>query len=468
MNLSRFLLILAARSRIVLLMLGITVFVAFAVSLLMPSTYKATTTLVVNYKGTDPVTGFTLPSQLMPGFMSTQVEVIKSMNTALKVVDDLKLAEGAATRRRFASDTRGKGDIRAWQAERLLKRLDVAPSRESSILSISFRDTDPERAASIANAFAAAYQQLSLQLKVDPSRKAAGHFNAQLTLLREQFEKAQKKVSSYQQENGIVSGDARLDVETARLNDLSTQLTIAQGQRMDVSSRRGDARGNGAAESPDILANPLIQNLKMQLAQADQRFAGVQKRYMEEHPQYQQAKAEVDRLRAELNGQIRIASNSMVSSTRILQQREAELRAALEAQKTKVLEFNRMQDRLRLLANERDNAQRAYETAAQRLTQANFEGQSNQGDAAVLNPALAPLQPASPNVLLNTLLSLFLGTMLGIGVAMLVEMLDRRVRSANDLVKALRAPVFGVMTRGDSGRRRVGMPRMSLPYRGVF
>jgi chain length determinant protein EpsF len=340
------------------------------------------------------------------------------------------------------------------------------PSRESSILNISFRDSNPQHAANIANAFAAAYQQISIQLKVDPSKKAAVYFNDQIRLLRDQFENAQQKLSRYQQEHGIVNADSRLDVETARLNDLSSQLTIAQGQRMDASMRGGEAQGRGARESPDILANPLIQNLKMQLAQAEQKFAGVEKRYMEEHPQYLQSKAEVDRVRAELNIHIRAASNSMGNNTRILLQRESDLRNALEAQKTKVLEFNRLQDHIKLLANERDNAQRAYETAAQRFTQANFEGQSNQGDTAILNPAVAPVNASAPKILLNTLLSVFLGAMLGIGLAMLVEMLDRRVRSADDLVKALRAPVLGVMVWRESKRRRAGLSRL-LPYRAI-
>jgi succinoglycan biosynthesis transport protein ExoP len=129
-----------------------------------------------------------------------------------------------------------------------------------------------------------------------------------------------------------------------------------------------------------------------------------------------------------------------------------------------VLEFNRMQDTIRILANERDNAQRAYETAAQRFTQANLEGQSNQADTVVLNPAVPPAKAAAPKVMLNLLLSLFLGSMLGVAVAMLVEMLDRRVRSADDLIKALRAPVIGVMVWREPGRRRMGFSRMLLPY----
>jgi chain length determinant protein EpsF len=467
MNLSRFLLILSARIRVILLMLAATVMAALLVSLLLPKTYKASTTLVVNYKGTDPVTGFTLPSQLMPGFMATQIDIIKSPHTALKVVDDLKLWEDRAARRKFMRDTQGKGDMRAWQADGLLKKLDVTPSRESSILSISFQAPDPQYAANVANAFAAAYQQTSVQLKVDPSKKAAVYFNDQIGRLREQFEYAQQKLSTYQQEHGILDADSRLDVETARLNELSTQLTLVQAQRMDASSRRSEAHGNAAHESPDIFANPLIQNLKMQLAQAEQKLAGVDELYMHDHPRYQQAKSEANKLRAELNGQVRAASNSMANATRILEQRESALRAALNAQKARVLEVNRLQDKTRVLANERDNAQRAYETAAQRYTQANLEGQSNQGDSAVLNPAAPPLKAASPNIWPNMLLSILLGTMLGIGMAVLLEMLDRRVRSAYDLVKTLQAPVLGVLVWSDPPGRRAGIAQLPLAHRAL-
>ena len=87
MNFSQFILILRARYKIILSILTITVLTTLVVSLLLPKTYKATTALLLNYKGTDPVTGVTLPAQLMPGYMATQVDIINSPSTALKVVD---------------------------------------------------------------------------------------------------------------------------------------------------------------------------------------------------------------------------------------------------------------------------------------------------------------------------------------------------------------------------------------------
>lgn len=96
MNFNLFLRILYARRKIIAMTLIITVLTTLVVSLLLPKTYKATTTLVLNYKGADPITGMPLPAQLLPGYMATQVDIINSRNVGLKVVDELKLAEGAA------------------------------------------------------------------------------------------------------------------------------------------------------------------------------------------------------------------------------------------------------------------------------------------------------------------------------------------------------------------------------------
>jgi succinoglycan biosynthesis transport protein ExoP len=464
MDFSRFLRILAARYRIVLLMLCVATAAALIVSLVMPKTYKASAALVVNYKGTDPVTGYALPSQLMPGFMATQADIIRSANTAMRVVEQLRLADDEESRGEFASagGKDGDGGIVAWKAALLLKDVEVAPSRESSILTVTVRGPEPRYAADVANAFAQAYQQLGVQLKVEPSKKAAHYFDGQAARLRERYQEAQQKLTRFQQEHGIINGEGRLDAETMRLSDLSSQWTLAQAQAMEASSRRAEAQG-GAGASPDIIANPLIQSLKMQLAQAEYRFAGVAQRYTPEHPQYLQARAERDRLRVELDAQMAIASRGMSGNARILQKREAESRAALEAQKARVLELNRKQDQARVLANERDNAQRAYETAARHYTQASLEGQSNQADIDLLNPAVPPLKASSPKPVLNTLIAMVLGTLLGVAVALLAEMLDRRVRSADELGRILRAPVLGVVAWRGTRRGRPGFVERLLP-----
>ncbi|WP_317201426.1 chain length determinant protein EpsF [Janthinobacterium sp.] len=457
MNFSQFLLILRARKWIVLGVMFFIVATTLAVNLWLPKTYKGTTSILLNYKGVDPLTGLSMPGQLLPGYMATQIDIISSKNVALRVVDELKLAENRDIIAQFNEATEGRGTVRDWLADLMLKKLEILPSRESSVIDISFNGADPTFVAGVANAFANQYQQVSVQLRTDPLRKASGFFDEQTKLLRDAVESAQSRLSKYQQDKGIVSVDNRLDVESNRLNDLSAQLVAAEGQLMEASSRQRMAQGGSAAESPDVASNPLIQNLKVALGAAEARFADVSQRLEHNHPQYQSTKAELDKLRSQLGEQLKLTSNSVGNNAQILQQRTESVRAALLAQKNKVLELNRTRDEMNVLNKDVEGAQRAFDVASQRFSQTKIEGHAEQSDIAVLNPAVPPTRAAGPRVFVNTLLACFLGGVLGVGLALITEMMRRRVRSQADLQDLLQIPVFGAIDWNASRRRRGGL-----------
>ncbi|AIY42101.1 Tyrosine-protein kinase Wzc [Collimonas arenae] len=453
MTFPQLLTILRARYKVILATLLIVVTATVAVSLALPKIYRTSTTVLLNYKGTDPVSGRVLAAQLVSGYMATQMDIVASRSVALKAVDNLGLANDPDVRQRFRMATGRNASIRDWLADSLLKMVEVAPSRESSVIEIIAKGNDPAFVAKVANAFATAYQQLNLQIKVEPLHQASQYFSGEVKTLRANLEEAENKLSKYQQDHGIVSTDNHLDVETARLNELSTQLVQAQGQAIEASSRGSQAMGSGGRDSPDVASNMLIQNLKSSLATAEGKFAMLSQNLDRNHPQYQAAKAEVDRLQAELNSSISSTNNSVANNGRIQRQREAEVRAALSAQTAKVLQLNRARDELSVLGKDVESAQHAYDAAMQRLAQTELEGNANQSDVSVLNPAATPTRPASPNVMLNTVLSILLGSTLGLALAILAEMANRRVRSANDLLKVLQAPMLGTIAWGKPARR---------------
>lgn len=457
MNFSQFLLILRARKKIFLITLAVVVSVTLAVSLVLPKTYKASASLLMNYKGIDPLTGLTMPGQLLPGYMATQIDIITSKNVALRVVDRLKLADSPAVIAQFNEATKGRGTVRDWLADLLLLKLEIVPSRESSVVDITFKGSDPQFVAAVANAFADEYQRTSIQLKVDPMKKASNYFNEQIKQLRDNLEVAQSRLSKYQQEHGLVSVDNRLDVESNRLNDLSAQLVLAQGQAMEAASRQQMAQGQRGSESPDVATNPLIQNLKIGLGQAESKLAEIGQRLGKNHPQYQSAQAEVEKLRNDLREQQALTSNSVGNNAQILQQREGAIRAALQAQKAKVLELNRTRDEMNVLVKDVESAQRAFDATSQRFAQTNLEGQSDQSDVAILNPAVAPIEPSGPRVMLNTSLAGFLGALLGLGFCLLAELFDRRVRSEDDVTEILGIPMLGTVEWKAKPPRRFGL-----------
>lgn len=465
MNAHQFLLILIARRKLILATLAVTVLLTLGFSLVQQKTYKATASVLLNYKGVDPLTGLTMPGQLLPGYMATQIDIISSKNVALRVVDALKLATSPAVLAQFNASTDGRGNVRDWLADLLLKKLEIVPARESSVVEISFKGVDPQFVSAVANAFADEYQRVTVLLKTEPMKKASTYFNEQTKLLRDNVETAQARLSKYQQEKGIVSLDFnRVDVELARLNDLSQQLVAAQGQAIEANSRERMAHGS-AVDSPDVANNALIQNMRVGLAGAEAKFSEVAQRLARNHPQYLSAKAEVDKMRADLNAALGSVSRSVGNNAAVLRQREGELRSALAAQKVKVLELNRARDELGVLLKDMDSAQRAFDAASQRLSQTRIEASSEQSDISVLNPAVPPIEPSGPRVLLNTMVSVLLGAILGVGISLLIEMLNRPIRSSGDMKELLGVPVLGTVAWRHPRQRAPGLRALMGPRR---
>ncbi|MBF4988584.1 chain length determinant protein EpsF [Methylophilus sp. 14] len=442
MNLSQLVLILKARYKMILLVAVITLLTASLVSLLFPKSYKAATTVILNYKGVDPVTGMAMPAQLMPGYMATQVEIIQSKNVTLDVIKRLRLAEVKSLQEQFAHATEGKqADINEWLADLLQQKLTILPSKESSVISIGYKGVDPVFAATMANAFAESYINLSLKLKIDPAIKASQYLSQQTKALRENVQQAQDKLAEYQQKHGLTSIQDSFDVESSKLRDLSTQYSMAQSQSIDANSRRNDASKN-MSDSPDVVQNPVIQNMRMSLITAESKLAEMGQRYSKNHPMYIAAEAEVNKIKSQLNTEIDRTVVSLGNSASINSNRLSDLKFQLEKQKQKVLDLNRFRSDLSILEKEVQIAQNALESVNNRFSQTALEGQSNQGDISVLETAVPPLEPSNPSLFLIAPFSMVIGVLLGCLFALLAEMLDRRVRSRDDLLTLGEIPVF--------------------------
>jgi chain length determinant protein EpsF len=450
MSAKQIVVILRARIWLVLCVACCVIGLVAALSVVLPKRYVAAVSLVVDTKAADPLTGALLPLQILPGYLSTQLDIIASHGVAVKVVDRLRLTELPAIGEQYRAETGGRGSIRDWLADRLLAQLDVRPSRESSVIDVAYTSTDPRVAAEMANAFADAYVETTLELKVDPARRQAGWFEEQVAELRRGLESAQRRLSEYQSEQEIVASAAdRIDLENVRLAEISSQLIGAQGVAYAALTRQkqmDDAvRRNRVDELPDVLGNALVQSLKAELVRAEAKLADFGSRYGTNHPQYQSAAAERDSLSGKLDAELGTARGSIDQAAEIASRQVAALQEAVEQQKTRVLELNRQRDTLAVLTRDVESARAAYDAALQRKAHVRLESEVNQTDIAVLNPAVPPLEPSFPLLTLNVLLASILGTVLGIASALLVEVADRRVRLRSDLVELAGVPVLAVL-----------------------
>lgn len=440
--------VLRARWWIVAIVFALTVATTVAVSLILPKQYIATASVVVDFKP-DPVSAMVFGGMPSPAVMATQVDIMSSERVALRVVQAARLNENREIRAQWLEETGGEGTVEQWLVKLLQKSLDIQPSKESSVIYLSYKAPDPRFAAAMANAFVQAYMDTALDLRVNPARQYAGFFDKQVKDLREALEKAQGKLSAYQKANGIVATDERLDIETARLNELSSQLVALQAVAVESRSRQAQA-ATAADRTQEVLSNPVINSLKAELARTEGKLKELTARLGDRHPQVVETRAVIADLNARVETETqRVSGGTRVTAT-INNQREAEVRIALEAQRAKLLKMKAVRDEGMVLVRDVENAQRAYDAVQTRFSQSALESQATQANAGVLTQAIPPAQHSSPNLLINIPLSVFLGGLLAIGTALTMEIMDRRIRSVEDVVVALDLPVLGVLPKPGS------------------
>lgn len=197
---------------------------------------------------------------------------------------------------------------------------------------------------------------------------------------------------------------------------------------------------------PEVMQSSLVNQLKAEIAIREARLKELSGNFGENHPQYLRAASELAELKAKVGGEIGRINSSIGTAGSISKQKEAELITAVNTQKTKILELKKQRDEVSLLVREVESAQRAYDAVSQRATQARLESQSIQTNLSILNPAIEPIDPSRPRLLLNMLVSIFLGGLLGIATALALELGNRRVRSAEDIMEVLDLPVLATIT----------------------
>ncbi|WP_157269987.1 Wzz/FepE/Etk N-terminal domain-containing protein [Azohydromonas aeria] len=443
---------------------------ALAAGLVLPKRYTAMASVLVDLKPVDPVNAGSMDrtQAVTQALMATQTDLIASGRVARRVVESLRLHEDAEWLQRWRDATGAEaGDGREavpYIADQLLRKLQVKPNRDSNIIAIAYTGPDAAQAAAVANAFANAAIETNLDLKVDPARQFTGWFEQRTATLRRNLELAQERLARYQREHerlGVAGG--QLDIESGKLTQLAAQLVQIQTQRVESASRQAQARSD-PRNSPDVLSGGLTASLRGSIVTAEAELQNLQTQYGEQHPQVQRARSQLEQLQARLDREMETAVRLVGSSDAVNRQREAEVKAALEAQKAKVLAMTSGNNEMAVLQRDVDSAQRALDAATTRQSQAALESQLQQTNVYLLTPATRPYLPSSPKLLLLAACAAVLGSLLGLGLALWRELRAPRIRSVEELISAVELPLLATLPRAAPGLASRGH-RLRLPLR---
>lgn len=478
--------ILQGRAKVILVTLGAIVLVTLFMLIVTPSTYTATASLNFDFQGSNPYMDSRALSPSAEGsYIATQISIIKSYQVAKKVVDNLTSAQ----RQRLISALEGQStlmgsitgyvvsrigklfspeneaalspddasavavsDPNRWLAVALANSLKVTPLIGSRIVTLEYSSSDPNVAALIANTYVRAYTNTNLEMLIDPAKRTAVWFDERLGSLRKAVETAQAKLAVYQQQEGIVAADERYDIQSKRLTDLATQLLDAQVEtRKAVTSQQQveELRKKGVSldNIPEFQNNPSIQKAKDDVRQYEAKVAELSNRLGANHPQYQRTLAELNSAKRRLNTEFSALVQGAGNSVKIAVERERSVEQALAEQKKVVLQFKNQRGAMDMLNREVESAQAAYNSALKQFNESSLQSLVTQTNISVIDSAQVPRQPSGPNVGQNIVLAVLVGLMLGVGIAFGWELIDRRVRSREDLLADLSLPVLGTLER---------------------
>tara|TARA_R110000787_G_scaffold13918_38_gene43340 strand:+ start:283 stop:1686 length:1404 start_codon:yes stop_codon:yes gene_type:complete len=424
-----------------LMIIGITL--AFAVATvvivkMMPKVYSATATLLVSSRVDDPMSG--KESGLDTGYIATQIEFMRSPVTLLPVVDKFRLTERKEYIAGYSGGSSPEG-LRRWAMNNLYKNLKVQQGTGSLFIYVTVDDQNPQAAAQIANAITDTYISEQEKRFLEPAKGRAVRYSEQLKGLKEKVDEAQAKVSAFRKKTGMANlepGTSGGDANHLRLNDLQARLTAASQERLNAELRlRSIGRGDAT-----VLESRLVQKLKSELQVAEGKMAERRGVLGARHPEIVALQSEIDHARQKLNSEINTYADGARADVSAARAVEARLREELEKVEAQVLASRTLQDDASQLLRELESATKIYEGVLDAFETVQLGTEISTSNVQIVDRAKTPLRPNSSKGKKLLALALIAGGGGGCGLALLLELLNRRIRSREDMERDLQLPVL--------------------------
>ena len=418
MSIQQFFRIIWARRTILWITLGASLLAAAVTLLLVPKSYEATSRVVMEVLKPDPVTGEIIQGGGQRAYISTQMELVKDYRVAGRVADQLGWTGSTDLAKQYA-DSGSEMSFQRWLAQFIVDRLDVRLIVGSNIMEIAYDGNDPDGAAKIADAVRDAYVEQTLQFKRQAAAKNAAWFAKQSEEIKAALAQAEGRKAEFERKNDIILADDNSDTDTARLAALA-----------------------GAAPMPSMPAMPVVNPAAGQLAQVDAAIANAARTLGPNHP-------DLIAMR-----QQRAALASSGSTTMVGGRSGPDPIAVFNAQRSRVLSQRGKLAEAKELQNDINVLREQLKTTSARAEQLKQESLSQDAGLTLLGSASPPDSPSFPKTWPVLFGALALGLGVGILLSLLVELLNRRVRSVDDLM-LFDVPVLGAMTGPQPERRRL-------------
>jgi len=403
-------------------------------------------------------------------FYQTQYGLLRSRSLAERVANKLKLDDSpvffeafgidpadhgleAPRNGRFAPGDRAARTRLAGEA--LLKNVSVNPTRLSRLVDVSVTTPDAVLSARIANAWAENFIQATLQRRYEASSYARNFLENRLEQLRRRLEESERQLVTYASNQRIINlpttggpSDSRAErsIVAENLAALNGELSKATAERIRVQSRYDQLRSRGG-ESTEALDNVAINTLRSRRAELAAEYQKMMTQFEPDYPAARALRSQLEQIDRSLSREESRISGSLGSEYQGALERERRLSGQVDALKNGLLDLRRRSIQYNIYQREVDTNRALYDGLLQRYKEIGITGGVGVNNIAIVDAATRPDRRSSPRLMLNLFLSLVLGTLVGAGLALLLDHIDESIMEPSEFKQRLNMSLLGTVPR---------------------
>lgn len=379
----------------------------------------------------------TTPNQ--PGLLAGAAELIFP-SSVRKMLRELLGVGGGAT----------EPTPRDVAAQKLLGSLSVSNDTKAYLVTLTFRDTDPDRAALVVNAFGNEYLRRKMEATTNASQRSSQWYGAQAQEARASLARIDKEIEAFRIRTGFVElGQDGADMQQQQLRDMLTQLNAVSATRLAEETRLQRAQVSLAAgnipQTSDLGSSPVVQQLLDEEGKARRALDEMVAVSGERHPSVQRLRLSLSAVQERLQKQLAQSVANIETDVQAARAAEAALHERVAALQTKSIEARGLEGQLRTLQAEATAVRDRLKQLSEAHQQASAVSELRPIIAQIVAPADVPSLPSSTKPSLVLGLAMMGGLAAGVGLSYLLEKRDRGFRSENEFAAETRINCVGLL-----------------------
>jgi polysaccharide biosynthesis transport protein len=431
-----------------------TVLATLVVSLRLTPIYESTVTVDVDRQMPTGVLGQEALQNVTNDadqFLATQVKLIQSDSVLRPVVDKYRLREAEKDALEEAVD----GSATSLEAPVILKNLKVTRPPNTYLLLISYRSQNRQLAADVANDVAEQYLRHTYRIRYKATASLSDFMERQLEELKAQMEKSSEALNRFERDLNVINPEEKTNIISARLLQLNEEYTKAQADRVKKEAAYNSVKDGTLAAAQVSTQGEALKKLTENLNDAQEQFAEVKNHYGVNHPEYKKAQTRVQQLEAEIESTRHSIGQRIAVEYHESVNREAMLQAAVKDTKGEFDRLNARSFEYQTLKREAEGDKKLYEELVRKIKEAGINASFQNSSIRVADTARPGLKPVFPKTWLNALLAFLFATFLGVGAAVLSDVLDNTIRDPDQVARLLNTDVIGSLPAVKDWRRRL-------------